>query len=316
MRGGDGQGFDDGWFVRSSAGWASILAGVAGIWLRGGVRGAQERGPERAVPDAGAAVRRCGPRGRVRASPGDRRRVSRRSRSRSACSAPSPRRATACTTCRTCCTPAAALPTDVPSAVDPRGYGTFALTGLAVIILGPARQSLDGAPGLGRPARPRPRRRPGADVPRPGWSCSTRPACSCSGRRSWRPPQPDLLPAPRRLAARLAAVRPARSVQFGHEVDRNSAPGKERPGPEHDPASRRRSGGARPARERRERKPYSRPDRANAESLSPRNRVGTRATVTSAASLVIVRSRLQTCLPGAAGEEEPAPPRRRGDPQR
>jgi hypothetical protein len=31
--------------------------------------------------------------------------------------------------------PAAALPTDVPSALDPRGYGTFALTGLAVLIL-------------------------------------------------------------------------------------------------------------------------------------------------------------------------------------
>ena len=29
----------------------------------------------------------------------------------------------------------AALPTDVPCAVDPRGYGTFALTGLAVLIL-------------------------------------------------------------------------------------------------------------------------------------------------------------------------------------
>ena len=31
--------------------------------------------------------------------------------------------------------PAAALATDVPSALDPRGYGTFALTGLAVLIL-------------------------------------------------------------------------------------------------------------------------------------------------------------------------------------
>jgi len=31
--------------------------------------------------------------------------------------------------------PATALPTDVPSALDPRGYGTFALTGLAVLIL-------------------------------------------------------------------------------------------------------------------------------------------------------------------------------------
>ena len=31
--------------------------------------------------------------------------------------------------------PAAALPADVPSALDPRGYGTFALTGLAVLIL-------------------------------------------------------------------------------------------------------------------------------------------------------------------------------------
>ena len=31
--------------------------------------------------------------------------------------------------------PAAALPADVPSAIDPRGYGTFALTGLAVLIL-------------------------------------------------------------------------------------------------------------------------------------------------------------------------------------
>jgi hypothetical protein len=31
--------------------------------------------------------------------------------------------------------PAAALPVDVPSALDPRGYGTFALTGLAVLIL-------------------------------------------------------------------------------------------------------------------------------------------------------------------------------------
>jgi len=30
--------------------------------------------------------------------------------------------------------PAAALATDVPSALDPRGYGTFALTGLAVLI--------------------------------------------------------------------------------------------------------------------------------------------------------------------------------------
>lgn len=29
----------------------------------------------------------------------------------------------------------AALPTDVPSALDPRGYGTFALTGLSVLIL-------------------------------------------------------------------------------------------------------------------------------------------------------------------------------------
>jgi hypothetical protein len=31
--------------------------------------------------------------------------------------------------------PATAIPTDVPSAIDPRGYGTFALTGLAVLIL-------------------------------------------------------------------------------------------------------------------------------------------------------------------------------------
>jgi len=31
--------------------------------------------------------------------------------------------------------PTAALPADVPSALDPRGYGTFALTGLAVLIL-------------------------------------------------------------------------------------------------------------------------------------------------------------------------------------
>jgi hypothetical protein len=31
--------------------------------------------------------------------------------------------------------PPAALPTDVPSALDPRGYATFALTGLAVILL-------------------------------------------------------------------------------------------------------------------------------------------------------------------------------------
>jgi hypothetical protein len=31
--------------------------------------------------------------------------------------------------------PAGALPTDGPSALDPRGYGTFALTGLAVLIL-------------------------------------------------------------------------------------------------------------------------------------------------------------------------------------
>jgi hypothetical protein len=31
--------------------------------------------------------------------------------------------------------PAVALPADVPSALDPRGYGTFALTGLAVLIL-------------------------------------------------------------------------------------------------------------------------------------------------------------------------------------
>jgi len=38
--------------------------------------------------------------------------------------------------------PATALPTDVPSALDPRGYGTFALTGLAVLILaGLARRS-------------------------------------------------------------------------------------------------------------------------------------------------------------------------------
>jgi hypothetical protein len=38
--------------------------------------------------------------------------------------------------------PAAALPTDIPSAIDPRGYGTFALTGLAVLILaGLARRS-------------------------------------------------------------------------------------------------------------------------------------------------------------------------------
>jgi hypothetical protein len=38
--------------------------------------------------------------------------------------------------------PAAALPADVPSALDPRGYGTFALTGLAVLILsGLARRS-------------------------------------------------------------------------------------------------------------------------------------------------------------------------------
>jgi len=31
--------------------------------------------------------------------------------------------------------PATALPADVPSALDPRGYGTFALTGLAVLVL-------------------------------------------------------------------------------------------------------------------------------------------------------------------------------------
>ena len=31
--------------------------------------------------------------------------------------------------------PATALPADVPSALDPRGYGTFALTGFAVLIL-------------------------------------------------------------------------------------------------------------------------------------------------------------------------------------
>src|SRR5262245_24816820 len=31
--------------------------------------------------------------------------------------------------------PPAALPADVPSALDPRGYATFALTGLAVLIL-------------------------------------------------------------------------------------------------------------------------------------------------------------------------------------
>jgi hypothetical protein len=38
--------------------------------------------------------------------------------------------------------PATALPTDVPSTLDPRGYGTFALTGLAVLILaGLARRS-------------------------------------------------------------------------------------------------------------------------------------------------------------------------------
>jgi hypothetical protein len=38
--------------------------------------------------------------------------------------------------------PATALPTDVPSALDPRGYATFALTGLAVLILaGLARRS-------------------------------------------------------------------------------------------------------------------------------------------------------------------------------
>ena len=40
--------------------------------------------------------------------------------------------------------PAAALPADVPSALDPRGYGTFALTGLAVLILsGLAGRSTD-----------------------------------------------------------------------------------------------------------------------------------------------------------------------------
>ena len=40
--------------------------------------------------------------------------------------------------------PAAALPADVPSALDPRGYGTFALTGLAVLILASlARRSPD-----------------------------------------------------------------------------------------------------------------------------------------------------------------------------
>jgi len=40
--------------------------------------------------------------------------------------------------------PAGALPADVPSALDPRGYGTFALTGLAVLILsGLAGRSTD-----------------------------------------------------------------------------------------------------------------------------------------------------------------------------
>ena len=188
------------------AGWLSILAGVTGVGYALAFVVLKDGTAQRGLPDARAAARGRGPRGGLRA--GARRSIpgyaTARAR-RSAPSARSPRRRTARTTsrtssirrpasCRACparSTRAASARSGSPGSPSRSSPGSHAAR--------PRSQ-------LGRSARARARAVPRAHLACPADRARRDEHARPRARPGQRPAQPDLLPRPRRLAPRLAAL--------------------------------------------------------------------------------------------------------------